>query len=43
MTIATVIMADPAQPAEIQAWFDANPTIVISEMIVSGNIVYLIY
>jgi hypothetical protein len=36
-------MADPSQPVEVQAWLDANPDVIISRMLVNGNLVYIIY
>jgi hypothetical protein len=43
MTIVTIIMDDPSQPVEVQAWLDANPDITISRMMVNGNFIYILY
>lgn len=43
MTIATVNVVDPANPVEVQAWLDSNPTVTISHITMFENIFYIFY
>lgn len=43
MTVATIILADPSQPTELQAWFDSNPDITTFHLFMQGNIFYVVY
>ena len=43
MTIVTVIVEDPSNPVEVQAWFDEHPSVTVKEFAVQGNLFYLLY
>jgi hypothetical protein len=43
MTITTVIVADYTNPVEVQTWFNNNPLVVSTQVLVQGSIFYIIY
>jgi hypothetical protein len=43
MTVATVTVADPANPVELQAWLDANPAASIFTILGSSATFYILY
>lgn len=46
MTIATIIVANPTDPVEVQTWFDDHPMLLLANvriLAVNSNIFYVIY
>lgn len=43
MTVTSITVADESNPAEIQAWFDANPDAIIKFITNDGRIFFIFY
>jgi len=43
MTVATVIVADPTNPVELQSWLDNNSNISIFTILGGSTIFYILY
>jgi hypothetical protein len=43
MTVATVAVADPTNPVELQAWLDNNPNVSIFTILGNSAIFYILY
>jgi hypothetical protein len=43
MTITAIQMVDAANPVEVQAWLDANPSIQILHILIQGDLFYALY
>lgn len=43
MTVVTIIVADPTNPTEVQAWFNANPLAVVNFISTNSNLFYIFH
>lgn len=43
MTIIVVPVQDETNPVEVQAWFNANPSITLSTIWKEGSTFYIVY
>lgn len=43
MTITAIIVQDPANPVEVQAWLDAHPLTLLKQFFMQSNIFYVVY
>jgi hypothetical protein len=43
VTIVTIQVVDLTNPVEVQAWFDANPTVSLFDVLQNGTTFYVLY